>query len=172
LPKPIAPPPPPPFCDAEEEEERQRLDEDRHPDVRAFLGTRVHDDALRAQPFDQVGIVQRVGAKLVVIGVGAGDGVRRNGDIADRSFIDLVQEGRIGDHLSLRLGRRAIEQLDENRQRHQDADPDQQALHPRVAAVIFGAVLLVVVVHADVLPLSPPKIGLARLMAMEQRRSV
>src|SRR3546814_8275362 len=87
-----------------------------------------------------------------------------------RAFLDLVEELRIGDRVAAGLGGTAVEQRDDERQRDQDSHPDHQALHPGIAAaVVVGALLLVVVVH-ERWYLSWPKIRAGRLMAMEQKR--
>src|SRR3546814_5623225 len=54
----------------------------------------------------------------------------------------------LGDRVAAGLGGTAVEQRDDERQRDQDSHPDHQALHPGIAAaVVVGALLLVVVVH-------------------------
>jgi hypothetical protein len=87
-------------------------------------------------------------------------GVFRTTAPADASvssaLIDLAHELRISDRIAGRGTRAAIDHLDEQDEREQYSDPDEQALGPGVAGLLFFVVHLVASRRKNV---AAPKIG-------------
>jgi hypothetical protein len=105
-------------------------------------------DALRLQPVDQRQVLRRIGAEFLAVGELAGDDILADRDVLDRAFVDAVQEVRISDAFALAGAAAAVDDLHEQDEREQDARPDEEALHPRVAAAVIVALrILVVVAH-------------------------
>src|SRR6185436_921086 len=67
------------------------------------------------------------------IAVGAGHHRHR----LDVLLVDLADEVGISDLVAGSAARAAVDHLDEPDEREEDADPDQQALGPRVAGLLF-----------------------------------
>ena len=129
---------------AQDEDERQRLDEQKNPDIACLGGLAVIFDAIVVEQLEQFGIADQICAEWVAVRQRAGGAFFGQHDVLDAALDDLFAELGIGQRGARGLRRTAEHRGDEE---HGKQNADHHALHPGVA------LRFLVVLHAESFPI-------------------
>ena len=112
---------------ADQQQHREPRDQDLEQRRRAVLDRQGADlHAARAQPFDELRIVRRIGLEGAFVAVEAGDLVPLDGDFLDLAALDLGKELGERDPLAGAAARWLLEQVEQRHQQEADDHPERK----------------------------------------------